>query len=101
MKALAYKIHDTEINHEIDPYLEEINLLLEDTSKGELIKSFFLLNLHAFLIIIRTQKNLNSPKGSDSFSEGKQDDQSARFFINIGKKDGYDWMSMKDFLGMH
>ena len=28
----------------------------------------------------------------------KKDDQSARFFINIGKKDGYDWMSMKDFL---
>ena len=33
LKALAHKIHDTEINHEIDPYLEEINLLLEDTSK--------------------------------------------------------------------
>ena len=28
LKALAHKIHDTEINHEIDPYLEEINFLL-------------------------------------------------------------------------
>ena len=41
LKALAHKIHDTEINHEIDPYLEEINLLFEDTTKEELIKKFF------------------------------------------------------------
>lgn len=31
LKALAHKIHDTEINHEIDPYLEEINLLFKDS----------------------------------------------------------------------
>ena len=98
LKALAHKIHDTEINHEIDPYLEEINLLLEDTSKGELIKKFFSVEFTRFFNYYKNAKNLNSPKGSDSFSEGKQDDQSARFFINIGKKDGYDWMSMKDFL---
>ena len=98
LKALAYKIHDTEINHEIDPYLEEINLLLEDTSKGELIKKFFSVEFTRFFNYYKNAKNLNSPKGSDSFSEGKQDDQSARFFINIGKKDGYDWMRLKDFL---
>ena len=28
LKALANKIHDTEINHEIDPYLNDINLCL-------------------------------------------------------------------------
>ena len=98
LKALAHKIHDTEINHEIDPYLEEINLLLEDTSKEELIKKFFSVEFTRFFDYYKNAKNLNSPKGNDSFSEGKQDDQSARFFINIGKKDGYDWMSMKDFL---
>jgi ATP-dependent RNA helicase DeaD len=98
LKALAHKIHDTEINHEIDPFLEEINLLLEDTSKEELIKKFFSVEFTRFFNYYKNAKNLNSPKGSDSFSEGKQDDQSARFFINIGKKDGYDWMSMKDFL---
>ena len=30
LKALASKIHDTEINHEIDPYLNDINSLFED-----------------------------------------------------------------------
>ena len=40
LKALAHKVHDTQINHEIDPYLDEINLLFEDTTKEELIKKF-------------------------------------------------------------
>ena len=98
LKALAHKIHDTEINHEIDPYLEEINLLLEDTSKEELIKKFFSVEFTRFFNYYKGAKNLNSPKGNDSESEIRSDDQSARFFINIGKKDGYDWMSLKDFL---
>ena len=98
LKALAHKVHDTEINHEIDPYLDEINLLFEDTTKEELIKKFFSVEFTRFFNYYKNAKNLNSPSGNDSFSEGKKDDQSARFFINIGKKDGYDWMSMKDFL---
>ncbi len=98
LKALAHKIHDTEINHEIDPYLEEINLLFEDTTKEELIKKFFSVEFTRFFNYYKNAKNLNSPSGNDSFSEGNKDDQSARYFINIGKKDGYDWMSMKDFL---
>lgn len=98
LKALAHKVHDTEINHEIDPYLEEINLLFEDTTKEELIKKFFSVEFTRFFNYYKNAKNLNSPSGNDSFTEGKKDDQSARFFINIGKKDGYDWMSMKDFL---
>ena len=98
LKALAHKIHDTEINHEIDPYLDEINLLFEDSSKEELIKKFFSVEFTRFFNYYKKAKNLNSPSGNDSFSDEKKDDQSARFFINIGKKDGYDWMSMKDFL---
>ena len=98
LKALAHKIHDTEINHEIDPYLEEINLLFEESSKEELIKKFFSVEFTRFFNYYKKAKNLNSPSGKDSFSEKNQEDQSARFFINIGKKDGYDWMSMKDFL---
>ena len=90
LKALAHKIHDTEINHEIDPYLEEINLLFEDSSKEELIKKFFSVEFTRFFNYYKKAKNLNSPSGKDSFSEKNQEDQSARFIINIGKKDGYD-----------
>ena len=38
---LANKIKETEINHEIDTYLPNINEVLADFSKEELIKKVF------------------------------------------------------------
>ncbi|MFL2626191.1 MAG: DEAD/DEAH box helicase [Flavobacteriaceae bacterium] len=98
LKALAHKIHETEINHKIDNYLEEINALFENDSKEDLIKKFFSVEFTRFYNYYDKAKNLNAPKGNDNFSEKNETDNSARFFINIGKKDGYDWMRLKDFL---
>jgi ATP-dependent RNA helicase DeaD len=98
LKALAHKIHETEINHKIDNYLEEINALFENASKEDLIKKFFSVEFTRFYNYYDKAKNLNAPKGNDNFSEKNETDNSARFFINIGKKDGYDWMQLKDFL---
>lgn len=98
LKALAHKIHHTEINSEIDNYIEEINTLFEAYTKEELIKKFFSVEFTRFFNYYNNAKNLNSPKGHHSFSENNQTDNSARYFINIGKKDGYDWMRMKDFI---
>ena len=98
LKALAHKIHETEINHKIDNYLEEINALFENASKEDLIKKFFSVEFTRFYNYYDKAKNLNAPKGNDNFSEKNETDNSVRFFINIGKKDGYDWMRLKDFL---
>ncbi len=98
LRALAHKIHETEINHKIDNYLEEINALFENVSKEDLIKKFFSVEFTRFYNYYEKAKNLNVPKGNDNFSEINANDNSARFFINIGKKDGYDWMQLKDFL---
>ena len=98
LKALAHKIHETEINHKIDNYLEEINALFENVSKEDLIKKFFSIEFTRFYNYYEKAKNLNIPKGNDNFLEKNVTDNSARFFINIGKKDGYDWMKLKDFL---
>jgi ATP-dependent RNA helicase DeaD len=98
LKALAHKIHETEINHKIDNYLEEINALFENISKEDLIKKFFSVEFTRFYNYYEKAKNLNVPKGNDNFLEKNASDNSARFFINIGKKDGYDWMKLKDFL---
>lgn len=98
LKALAHKIHHTEINSEIDKYIEEINTLFEVYTKEELIKKFFSVEFTRFFNYYNNAKNLNAPKGHHSFSENNQTDNSARYFINIGKKDGYDWMRMKDFI---
>ncbi len=98
LKALAHKIHETEINHKIDNYLEEINALFENVSKEDLIKKFFSVEFTRFYNYYEKAKNMNVPKGNDNFLEKNATDNSARFFINIGKKDGYDWMKLKDFL---
>jgi len=98
LKALASKIHDTEINQEIEPYLNDINNLFEDVSKDELIKKFFSAEFTRFFNYYKKSKDLKSQSGSHAEDDYRADDNSARFFINIGSKDGYDWMKLKDFL---
>ncbi len=98
LMSLAEKIHDTEINHEIDPYLNDINELFEDSDKDELIKKFFSVEFTRFFNYYQKAKDLNSAAQQSSSKEGVSDGNSARYFINVGRKDGYDWMSLKDFL---
>ena len=98
LKALANKIHDTEINHEIDPYLNDINNLFEDVSKDELIKKFFSVEFTRFFNYYKKTKDLNSPTDGNHSQDYGKEDNSTRFFINIGSKHGYDWMKLKDFI---
>ncbi len=99
LMSLANKIHNTEINHEIDKYLSSINELFEDTSKDELIKKFFSVEFTRFYDYYKKAKNLNvSADGGRDDSERVSNSKSTRYFINVGSKDGYDWMTLKDFL---
>ena len=96
LKSLAQKIHKTEVNQEIENYLEEINKLFENLTKEEIIKKFFSVEFSRFFNYYAKAKNLKSP--NDLKSAERHNSNSIRFFINIGKKDGFDWMSLKDFL---
>ncbi|MFL1012950.1 DEAD/DEAH box helicase [Flavisericum labens] len=102
LMSLANKIHNTEINHEIDKYLLSINELFEDTTKDELIKKFFSVEFTRFFNYYNKAKDLNiSVSASDrdggrDYKGGSKD--STRYFINVGGKDGFDWMKLKDFL---
>ncbi|OUS02751.1 ATP-dependent RNA helicase [Flavobacteriales bacterium 33_180_T64] len=103
LMSLANKIHNTEVNHEIDKYLGSINQLFEDTDKDELIKKFFSVEFTRFFNYYQKTKNLNAPSSSRD-SEGESgrgyggSENESRYFINVGRKDGYDWMKLKDFL---
>ncbi|WP_298534893.1 DEAD/DEAH box helicase [uncultured Algibacter sp.] len=101
LMSLANKIHNTEINHEIDKYLTSINSMFEDTTKEELIKKFFSVEFTRFYNYYKKSKNLNVSESS-SDREGGRDfrgsKNSTRYFINVGGKDGFDWMKLKDFL---
>jgi ATP-dependent RNA helicase DeaD len=97
LMSLANKIHNTKINHEIDPFLDQINALFEDNDKDELIKKFFSVEFTRFYDYYKKAKDLAvSDSGSDRSSKISSDE--TRYFINVGRKDGFDWMSLKDFL---
>lgn len=99
LMSLANKIHNTEINHEIDKHLSNINELFADTDKDELIKKFFSVEFTRFYNYYQKSKNLNIAEGSYDSSEGRRSGgKSTRYFINVGGKDGFDWMKLKDFL---
>lgn len=99
LMSLANKVHNTEVNHEIDKYLSSINTLFEDTGKDELIKKFFSVEFTRFYNYYQKAKNLNVTESSNDREGGRDSgSKSTRYFINVGKKDGYDWMKLKDFL---
>ncbi|MFD2551010.1 DEAD/DEAH box helicase [Bizionia sediminis] len=95
LMSLANKIHNTEINPEIEQYLERINTLFENTTKDELIKKFFSVEFTRFYNYY--QKSRIQPV-SESRSSNGESANDTRYFINVGRKDGYDWMTLKDFL---
>ena len=102
LMALANKINTTETNHEIDKHLESINELFADTDKEELIKKFFSVEFNRFFNYYQKSKDLGVVQSRDSDRDGGRDysrsSNDTRYFINIGSKDGFDWMKMKDFL---
>ena len=93
---LASNIASTEINHEIDPHLPKLNEALESFTKEELIKKFFSVEFTRFNNYYKKAKDLSVEGGRSSYEEDQKD--STRYFINIGAKDDFDWMTLKDFL---
>ncbi|MDN3493030.1 DEAD/DEAH box helicase [Winogradskyella bathintestinalis] len=102
LMSLANKIHKTETDHEIDKHLENINELFADTEKEELIKKFFSVEFNRFFNYYQKSKDLSVVDSRGSDRDGGRDynkqSNDSRYFINVGSKDGFDWMKLKDFL---
>ncbi|PVW14747.1 DEAD/DEAH box helicase [Marixanthomonas spongiae] len=92
---LANSIKNTEVNQEIEPYLPNINEVLEGFSKEELIKKVFSVEFTRFYNYYKNEKDLNAAAGDPSAGHNPD---SVRYFINIGGRDDFNWMSLKDFL---
>lgn len=98
---LANKIKNVEVSDEINAYLPSINEVLEDLSKEELIKKMVSVEFNRFINYYKKRKDISSEKaGKSDKSEGgySQDGSAVRYFINIGARDNFDWMNLKDFL---
>ena len=98
LKALAQNIFETEINHDIEPFLNDINSKFENVDKETLIKKFFSVEFSRFYDYYKNAKSLTVSESNSKVSSKSHSQDSVRYFINIGKKDGYDWMRLKDFL---
>lgn len=98
---LAHKIHQTEVNQEIEEYLPKVNEVLADLSKEELIQRMVSVEFARFHDYYKNAKDLNSTaksSGQDGTKTKPNKKDSTRFFINIGARDDYNWMTLKDFL---
>ncbi len=101
---LANKIKDTEINEEVENYLPAINDVFQGIDREELIKKIVSVEFTRFFNYYNKTRDLNTTDSGDR-SERRGDrggdrptSGSVRYFINVGEKDGYDWMSLKDFI---
>lgn len=101
---LANKIKDVEVDHEIDSYLPAIYEVMKDLTKEELIKKMVSVEFNRFINYYKKNRDLSAQKaGSDrresNFSnDGGSGNGAVRYFVNIGSRDNFDWMSLKDFL---
>ena len=104
---LANKIKDTEVDHEIDNYLPAINSVLEGLSKEELIKKMVSVEFNRFIAYYKKNRDIsNQSSGSerrerDDREGGSRESNNGgatRYFVNIGSRDNFDWMSLKDYL---
>ena len=104
---LANKIKDTEVDHEIDNYLPAINSVLEGLSKEELIKKMVSVEFNRFIAYYKKNRDIsNQSSGSERRERDDREGASresnnggaTRYFVNIGSRDNFDWMSLKDYL---
>ena len=103
---LANKIKDTEVDHEIDNYLPAITNVLEDLTKDELIKKIVSVEFNRFIAYYKKNRDISSQSGErrerddnrEGASRGNSSDGATRYFVNIGSRDNFDWMSLKDYL---
>lgn len=101
MFYLAESIKNTEVNHDIDTILPKIEKSLADLDKSELIKKFFSVEFSRFYNYYKNApsvEQMESTAGKDRSKAGKSFGNETRFFINLGEKDGFNWMALKDFL---
>ncbi len=101
---LANKIKDTEVDHEIDNYLPAINNVLEDLSKEELIKKMVSVEFNRFITYYKKNRDISAQSAGERRERGDSEPRefnnngAVRYFVNIGSRDNFDWMSLKDYL---
>ena len=99
LNHLAKKINDTKVNSEINSFIPEFKKEIDHLTKDELIQKLVSVEFLRFHKYYKNSKDLNLSVSSSSPIEFKSNKKnSIRFFMNIGKKDDFNWMTLKDFI---
>ena len=92
---LVNQVKDAQPDDKINQYMPDIMETFEDDDKESLIKKFLAVEFNRFSQYYQSEGQLKKPeKGKSAKSFGNE----TRFFINLGEKDGFNWMKLKDYL---
>lgn len=95
---LANKIKNVTVDDEIQAYLPSIYEVLEHLTKEELIKKMVSVEFNRFINYYKKRKDLSVESAKSNSNNIASSDGAIRYFINIGARDKFDWMKLKDFL---
>lgn len=96
LQHFAEKIKATVVSDEIDGYLAEVNAILSDFTKEDLIKKLMSVEFNRLHSYYQKQSNSLSKAAPDGKPTKKGTD--VRYNINIGSRDDYNWKVLKSFL---
>jgi ATP-dependent RNA helicase DeaD len=96
LSHFAEKIKATKVDADIQPYLAEANNVFDGFSKEELVTKLMSLEFNRLHAYYQKQSSNISKVESDKKPSKKSVD--ARYTINIGSRDDYNWKHLKSFL---
>lgn len=95
---LADSIRNTEIHPEVEAYLPAVKDLLEGLDRDALIAKMVSVEFSRFAEFYAKSADHKNGAGGKASDDEMPSDGPARFFINVGERDGLDWMILKDML---
>lgn len=96
---LANNIKNTEIQAESEPFLPAIFDVLEGLDREDLVRKLVSVEFSRFFNYYKKAGQWNESLSDNSeFQDQSEGRGKVRYFINVGERDGFDWMSLKDFI---
>jgi ATP-dependent RNA helicase DeaD len=97
LRHLAEQIKSTEVHPEIEKYLPEVDKILADFSRDELLQRLMSVEFSRLHDYYEKKSNVISSKDIRDEKNSKKT-KDTRYTINIGSRDDYDWKVLKEFL---
>ena len=95
---LADSIRNTEIHPEVEAFLPAVKDMLEGLDRDALIAKMVSVEFSRFAEFYAKKRDPQTGPAAQKEPGTLSADAPARFFINVGERDGLDWMILKDML---